>query len=787
MRALDRKLLRDLWLMRGQALAISLVIASGIATFVMFVSTHNALQATRDSFYGAYRFGEVFATLKRAPESLRERIAEIPAVQTVETRVVAGVHLEVDGFDEPIAGRLVSVPDSGPPLLNRLYLKSGRNLTPGAEREVLISDGFAEAHRLVPGDEFVAIIRGRRDTLRVVGIALSPEYVHQVRPGGSFPDYQRYGIVWMSRKALATAYEMEGAFNDVTLSLAPGANAQEVIDRLDPILAPLGGFGAYARKDQLSHRFLEEEFQQLERMAVMFPVIFLGVAAFLLHVVVARLIGTQREQIAALKAFGYTNAQVGLHYVKLILMMVGMGGLIGLVVGAWLGKMMADVYIQFFRFPYLTYELRLEVAALALGIAALAALGGTLRGISGAARLPPAEAMRPESPAAYTASWIERIGPGQWFSQPTRMIVRHVGRRPLKSVLSIVGIALACAIMMTGRFQADTIAYMIEVEYRLSSREDMTVSFIEPTSRRALFELESLPGVIKGEPFRVVPVVFRHGHRSYRSAIRGMEPGGDIQRLLDRTLTPVVLPPEGLMLTDYLAEMLHVRPGDTVEVELLEGSRTSHQVPVAGVVSQYIGVSGYMQVAALNTLMREGEAISGAYLQVDEQAATDLYRRLTDTPRVANIVIRKNEIQNFYEVTEQTMLFFTFVATIFAGIIAFGVVYNSARIALTERGRELASLRVLGFTRGEISYILLGELALFTLIAIPVGFVIGRELCRYIAEAVSNDLYRVPLILEADTYAFAATVVLVSAILSAWIVRGRLNRLDLIGVLKTRE
>lgn len=787
MKSLDRKLWRDLWKMRGQVFAIALVIVSGVSTYVMLISVMDSLNLTRDKFYKDYGFAEVFASLKRAPEILKNRIGEIPGVDQIETRVAANVKLDIKGFPEPVTARLVSVPDVGSPLLNRLYIRRGRMVDPWKDNEVVVSEAFAEAHRFKPGDSFGAVINGKWKTLVIVGIALSPEFVLQARPGAISPDYKRYAILWMGRNAMGTAYDMKGAFNDVALTISDDARLNDVLIQLDSLIDHYGGLGSYGRKDQISHRFLSEEFKQLQRSAEIFPSIFIAVAAFLLNVVISRTISLQREQIATLKAFGYSNRVIGIHYIKMVLLIVLIGIAGGLAVGVWLGKGLGKIYMEFYRFPYLIYDLRPSVVTTAAFITIGAALAGTIHSVWKASMLPPAEAMQPETPARYRKTIIERIGLGPLLSQPTRIIIRNIGRRPIKSLLTITGISLSCAIMIAGTFSRDAIDFMINVQFRLSQKEDMTVTFVEPTSKKAVYELKGLAGVEHAEVFRSVPARLRFGHLSYRTSIHGIEPDSNLHFLLDMNLKPIHLPPDGIVLTDYLSTILGIRPGDMLTVEVLEGKRPIRQVPVIGLIKQYIGLQGYMDLSALNRLMREGNAISGAYLSVDSLYQQGIYRKLVDMPRVVGTVVRKDEIRNFYETQAEALLFFTFVATILAGTIAFGVVYNSARIALAERSRELASLRVLGYTRAEISYILLGELGLLTLAAIPLGFILGRALCTYIAIALSSDLFRIPVAVGPATYSLAATVVVVSACVSGLIVRHRLDRLDLVAALKTRE
>jgi putative ABC transport system permease protein len=787
MRALDRKLLRDLWKLRGVVLAIALVLVGGVATYIMSLSTYDSLLVTRDRYYRGQRLAEVFASLKRAPETLVERVREIPGVEKVATRVVAAVNVDIPGFPDPVSGRLISVPDRGEPLLNGIYLRRGRMVDSRRDDEVLVSESFAEAHRFRPGDEFYAIINGRRKKLTLVGIVLSPEYIYEIQPGAAFPDYQRFGVMWMARTPLAAAYDMEGAFNDIALTLTAGTHPDAVINRLDRLLDGFGGHGAYPRTDQLSYKFLSEELHQMQTMATVFPIIFLGVAAFLLNVVISRLIATEREEIGILKAFGYGNTDVGLHYVKLVLMIVMVGIAGGVAGGIWLGRGMAGVYTDTFQFPYLDFVLRPVVIVSAALVAVAAALTGTLHAVNRAVRLPPVEAMRAEAPAVYRPTVFERIGMQHLLAQPSRMIIRHIERRPLKALLTMAGMTAACGIVMVSNFQEDAIRYMVDVQYKMAANEDLSVHFIEPVSSRALYSLRSIEGVKHVEGFRAASARLRFEHRSYRTALEGVEPDGRLRRLLDADLRPIRLPQRGVVMTDYLAAMLRMKPGDRLRVEILEGARPVLEVPLVGTTRQYLGVSAYLPREELNRLLREGDVVSGAYLATDARLSDDVYARLKETPRVAGTVIQEAAIAQFYQTMEQTILFFTMVAAGLGAVIAFGVVYNSARIGLSERGRELASLRVLGFTVGEIAYILLGELMLLALVSLPFGFVFGRLLCEYLASQFDSDLYRVPAVLEPVAYSFTALVIILSTVVSGYLIWLRLRRLDLIAVLKTRE
>lgn len=786
MRAIHWKLLRDLWRMRGQGLAIAAVLAAGIASFVTFVSTLESLETSRQLYYDEYRFADVFSSLTRAPEALAQRLREVPGVDRVQTRVVAAGTVEVPGFNEPVTAVLNSVPDSGVSSLNQFNLILGRMASERGD-EIMISDAFAKAQALNLGDDISVTIKGHRKRLKIVGIGGSPEYIYQLRPGSVFPDFKRYAVMWMPRRPLATAYDMDGAFNSVVASLRNGVQPESVIESFDVLLKPYGAVGAYARKDQLSNAYLDQEMEGLRILTGLFPTIFLGVSVFLLNVVISRFVDTQREQIAALKAFGYSNLAIALHYLELVLMIVAVGLAMGLVMGFVFGYGLATLYAFFFHLPELHFQLTGGIYLRAAVIAVIAALVGALVAVRRAVLLEPAVAMRPEAPARFARSFVERAGLQRWMSMSARMIVRHIAHRPVKSSLSIIGIALSCAILMTGRFQEDTVNYIMHVNFSLAQREDLLVTFVDTTSTRVLEELRAIEGVSRAEPIRMVPVRLINGHRHFETAITGTDAQGEMRRVLDDQLQPVDLPKRGMVLSDYLAKSLGIEEGDLLSVELLSGNRRTIEIPVVKLVAQYIGVGAYMSIDALNRVLREGSSVTGALLYIDSSRAAAVYRKLLDAPLVVGTSSRDDELDNFAQMMNETMVYWALISAFFASLITFGVVYNNARILLTEQSRELASMRVLGFTRQEVSTLFIGELALLTAIAIPFGLLLGRGFCYYISSQMATELYRIPLILEPQTYAFAVTVVLLSAATSVFFVRRRLDHVSLTEALKTRD
>jgi putative ABC transport system permease protein len=785
--ALNRKLVRDLLAMKGQALAIAMVVAAGVSMYVMYLSNFASLQGTRAAYYNQQRFADVFASLKRAPQRVAAEISSLPGVSAIETRVVADVTLDLELLDEPATGRLVSIPAERRPGVNDLFVRRGRWIEPGRRDEVLASEGFAVAHRLNPGDQVPAVINGRLRRLTIVGVALSPEYIYSIRPGELVPDDKRFGVFWMDRQALGAAFDMEGGFNDVVLRLAPGLPPEETIARLDRILEPYGGLGAIPRALQLSHWTVENELAQLQSFGFLLPLIFLLVAAFILNVALTRALALQRPQIAALKALGYGNGAIGWHYLKWALVIGVLGVVIGIAGGAWLGHAIIGVYNQFFRFPELLFAVPASVVTGATLLTLAAAGGGAFSAVRRAVRVPPAEAMRPEAPAHYRRSIVETLRVSRHLTAAGRMVLRNVTRHPLRAAASIAGIGFAVAILMIGFVFADAIERLIETQFWVAERQHVTVAFVEPRSDAARHALARLPGVVAVEPQRSVAVRVRSGHRERYLSIVGVPPDSRFRRIVDRDGRAIQMPASGVVMSQMLAEVLGVAPGDEVTLEVLEGVRPVHRVPVAGQVDDILGLSVYMDLGALHRLMREGEVRSGALLLIDSAQETALARELKSLPVVAGAAFKRAVLESFRDTMAANMNLTIFINLLFAGVIAFGVVYNAARVSLSERSRELASLRVLGFTRGEISLILLGELALLTLSALPVGAIFGYGLAMAIVQTVQSEVYRFPLYVTRQAIAWSFLGIVAAAVISALVVRRRLDTLDLVAVLKVRE
>ena len=784
--SLDRKLIRDLWRIKGQALAIIAVIAAGIALLVMSSGMLISLDETMRAYYDRYRFADLYAPVRRAPNHVLEELSALPGVASIEGRIVGGGLANLPGAAAPVSARVHSWDGAATPI-NGVWLAEGRLIDPAKHTEAMVLKPFAEAHGLTPGDTISVTMYGARHTFEIAGLVLSPEYIYAIPPGEFISDPGRFAVIWLGREAMEAAFDMDGAFNDAVATLTRTASAPALVAEVDRLLAPYGAVGAYSREDHVSNRFLTEELKQLATMGRIMPPIFLLVAMFLLNIVITRLIQTEREQIGLIKAFGYSNRDVAMHYLKFTLVIAIGGALVGWAGGVWLGREIAKVYQAYYNFPFLVFGNGARIFALAILASALAAGLGAIFAVRKAANLSPAVAMRPPAPPRFRAGdgLSRRLLHG--LDQPTRMIFRRLARHPVRAGLTTLGIGAAMGLSVMMQFNMASTDQMLEVSFNIADRSDVTVVFAEAASPDAIHEVTAIDGVLYAEPFRSAPAEFSNGLLKHIGAITALSETPRLNRALDAELNEVAVVGEGLVMAQSLADILKVKPGDLLTVEIRDGRRPVRELPVTAVTDALLGTPVYMTMDAIGRLLKEPGRISGAYLKVDPARRNDVYAALKDMPRVAGVSLRREAYENFQELIEEGMGTYRNIMSIFAVVIAAGVVYNSARIAYIERARDLASLRVLGFTKLETGYVLLGELAILMIAALPLGAVLGYLLFSYMAAALSTELYRIPVVYREAGVGFAAVVVIVSTILAGAFVQRDVARIDMVSALKTRE
>lgn len=786
MQAMDRKLLRDFIRLWAQGLAIALVLAAGVTVIIMSVGMSRALNESREAYYAQNRFADLFASARRAPDSLLSDIRNIPGVMEVDAQVRQYATLDIPDRAKPATGLLLSYDPSEPPALNIPILRSGN--WPERMGEVVINEPFAKANSFRPGDTFAVNLNGRKREVQITGTALSPEFIYTIGPGALMPQNETFGILWLPGEVLDATFNMEGAFNDVSLALLPGANAVDVADAVDGLLEPYGGRDAVGRSEQQSNAFLDAEIQQLEVLAYVLPPVFLGISVFLVNMVVGRIVFLERSEIGLMKAIGYSSWDICLHYLMLAGLIALVGILIGVIAGSWLAQSMAALYAQYYDFPFLVFGVPASIYALSALLALAATSAGALRSAVKAASLAPAIAMSPPAPPNFRRSIFDRVAAALRLSQPSRMILRSLSRWPLRAATTLVGVALAVSTLVASSFFPDAMDDIIDKGFYQSNRQDVLLLFDPDVPQSALSEVRALPGVLQAEPQQYHAAVLRHEHFEKRVSVTTVGGASDLARVVDDVGRAVKPDGTGFLISDRLAGALNVGVGDTITTSFESGMRETFEIPVSGVVTQYFGLGAYISHDHLNALFRQSPRMSTANVTLANPFdPADFDGRITDLPAVMGTIDMTQNRMSFVETISQNILVVTTIYAILGSIITVGVCYNAARIQLSERARELASLRILGFSKFDVGKVLVGEVMILVILAQPLGWWFGTEVARWMTEGFSSDLYAIPLVLEPSTYARSSLIVLTAAVISTLNVARRLGRLDLISVMKTRE
>lgn len=783
MSILDRKLLRDLAASWTQAATIGLLVALGVAVLVGSAGTYASLARAQAEYYAATRFSDIFAELRRAPRALLERIAALDGVAAAEGRIAGAARIAWPDAALPVSALLLSLPEHGEAtLLDRLTLREGR--LPARAEEAVLHRGFATAWNLRPGAAIPAVVNGRRVTFHVSGIGDSPDQIHPLQPGAILPDDSQFAVLWVPEPTLAAAFDMEGAFNRLSVALAPGAREAAVIAALDPLLRPHGGLGAHGRAEHTSHRRLTDEIEEQRVTAIFVPALFLGVAAFLLHTALGRMIEAARMQVATLKALGLPPGPIAWHYAKFAGAIALAGAAAGIAGGVWLGQRMVELYRPFFHLPGLAFAAPPWLAPLALLLALAAALAAVARALLRLLREPAAAGLRPPPPERGAGA---RFGLGGRLPVTARLALRGLAARPFRSLLTVAGLASAMPIVVLGLFWWDAIGWVTRVQFEGVERGHVVVTFTDPQSETVLHDLARLPGVLAAEGQRAVPVRLSHGHRSRRVGLSGLPEEGVLRTPRDATLAPVPIPRDGLAVSRRLAEALGAQAGTVLRVEVLDGARPVLHLPIAVLVEDAVGLSAQIERGALNRALGEGPLVSQASLRVDTDAEAALFAALAERPRIAAIASSRAWRRIFDEQMAAMILTSAGILLGFGGAIAAGIVAGSAGVAFQERAQELAALRVLGFRVGEAWRLLAAEFAVLLALALPLGAALSRWTVAALLAIQDNETISLPALVSLRTLAAASLLMLAAAAAAFWLLRRRIARLDLVAALKVQE
>lgn len=790
MTGLHRKLLRDLITLRSQVLTISVLIVGGISVLVSSWSSYQSLELSLNSFYQDYKFADVFSEVVRSPMTVAEKVSRLPGVERLETRIIKEGLIDVPGQSEPALGRFISW--AGPnQAINLIYLRQGRlpyaSSNPATAFEVVVHESFALAHKLKVGDTLRSLLDGQQRRFIISGIGISPEYVYALSPLAPLPDDKHFGIFWLRQQDLESLTGMENTFNSLQIKTAKNTNVAELKRQIDQILQPYGNIQSYDRSLQLSHIFLEGEINEQRVMAIVIPTIFLAVAMFILNVILSRLISLHRGEIATLKALGYSAWSLTIHYFQLVTIILLIGTGPAILAGAGIGHWYAGLYADFFRFPSIDFSL--SGTSILLGI-----LAGLIPGWIGAAgalakvfSLQPAEALRPLSPPSFQKGLLDKIGLTSRLSPYSKIVLRSLLFRPLRLLLGVLGISMSLAIIINGSFWSDVINFMMDRQFNEMRREDLTVRLLTPQPLRVFSELRAISGILMVEGERSTPVAMSFRNFKKDIGILAWENGAQLSRVLDKQGNTIVPISGGVLLSRFFEKEFNLRVGDRVNFKVLEGSQDQFTVPVTGFVDDLIGQQAYAEKKDLHMWLKEMPVYDTLQLKIDPSLGEKIYVALKERPQVKAITIRKLLLKSFTNTVADMIMTFTFILYIFAVAIAGAVIYNSARISFSERGWELASLRILGFDIRPTFEILFIDIGIQVFLSLIPGLIFGYWLSYLSTVLIHNKTFSFPLVINPATYGAAILILILTFLASGIFLYRKVNALDFSQALKARE
>lgn len=801
---LHRKLLRELKSSGGLLLMITSILAIGIGCYVALRSVHRNLTEAQSRYYAQCRMADFTVEVKKAPLSAIAALGELPGVDGVRPRVQFYATVDLPSVAKPLNGLVLSLPDVRENVISDIVLRCGGYFTDRRQNEVIVNEAFARQHKIAPGHWIHLLLNNRRQELFVVGTAISSEFIYLVGPGTFTPDPEHFGVFYIKQTFADEVFDFDGAANQALCRLARGTGGaaaqgdtiavppatREALRRAELLLAPYGVLSTSPLADQPSNRYVSNEIRQLETFGVVLPTIFLAVVMLVLNVLLTRLVEHQRVVTGTLKALGYGDARLALHFVELGLIVGLLGGLMGCTLGHYLAEYMTRMYRQFYQFPELPNRFHLGIHATAVLVGVVCAVVGCLRGCRAVLRLRPAEAMRAKPPVQGRAVLLERIG---WFwrrlTPGWRMVLRDLMRTRMRTAAGVLAGALGAAVLVNTLMMAEAVQVLIDFQFRWILRSDLDLTLKDERGAATLDEAARLPGVDRAEPTLDVACTFRNGNRVKKGSITGILPDATLTIPRDRQARAIRVPATGLAMNRTLAEILGVQRGDTIEVQPTKGRRRAFRAPVAEIVDGYLGTSVYAEIHTLSRLVDEELAISSIQLATsgkpEETAA--LYRELKRLPGLQAVNARQDMIRNLEDTVVRTLWVSLGLLILFAGLVFFGSILNSSMVSLAEREREVATFRVLGYGPWEIGNILLRESLIVTLFGTLLGMPLGYLLTLLSVSINDNELFRIPVISSPLTWLGSFALAVVFTFSAHLVVQRTIHRMNWLEALQAKE
>ena len=780
---LNKKLRRDILNSKGMLIAVVAIIAVGVSFLVGMYGTFNNLTNAKTSYYSKCNIADFWIELKKAPNSTIEKITAINGVSSVRERILFPIVVDLEGVETPLSGTVISMPQERAKVINDIVMLKGTYFTEDKKNEVIVSKEFAKKRNIVPGSFIHLIMNGQRKKLFVVGVGISSEYVYMVPPGSIVPNPAEYGVFWIKQDYAEDTFGFSGAYNNLVGLLSPEAqkHPEFILEEITDKLKPYGVFTNYDLKNQPSNMELVAELGGLRIFAILLPILFLGVAALILNVVMLRTTEQQRVIIGTLKALGVSNREIFWFFIKYSLTVGITGGVIGCFLGYWFAAFMTNLYQKFYTFPELNNLFYPSIMLIALVISIIFAILGSLRGVKGMVKLNPAEAMHPPPPQTGGKILFER-----WIWLWSRLdfrwqiVLRSIFRNKGRTIIGVLCAAMGAALVFMALAMSDSIGYMVSFQFNNVIHSDYTLNIRDEVNYGALYEVKRLPGITHAEPELIVPCNFINGPYHKKGVITGLIENPKLITPCNINGVQVKIPSTGLLMNERLAKILHLKVGDMVEFIPVKGLKQTHKVPIANIINSTFGLSVYADFKYLNHLISEESAISVIQLKGTQtrQQKRALLTQVKKYPKLASLSDIKNDEKLMKTSFVQNMNTMVYTMIIFAAVIFLGSILNSSLISISERQMEIATFRVLGYSPIEIGKIFLRETLIVNITGAVIGIPFGYLLNYWTSLMYQNNMFSMPCYVTFSSYVWTMVLALIFIFIAYIITQRTINRMN---------
>ncbi len=784
-----RKMLRDIRSQKGTYMACVLIMVIGLMTLNLFSIGYENFSISRDSYYASMQFADGFAHIKGMPVSELEKLEAIDEIRQVEGRLVKDARIVGADGGESAYLRLVSfqLENEG---LNRFELLSG-SIGNTEMNDVILDSKYYDTNGCEPGDVISLAVEGRVVDVTVRGSGRSPEYIYALRTDQDlYPDPERFGIAFVPYDTMKTILRAGQSVNDVSFILADGYDYKDAEHVIRAMLEPYGLLDLRSREDQKSHLLLTSEIDGMKGMAVAMPVVFLGVAAMIMVIMLKRLVEKQRGQIGVFKAFGLTDGQILIHYLGYALVIGVLSGIFGIAVGNAMVVPFTRMYQTMFNMPLVMPEFSYKYAVISLFLATLFSLAAGYGGVKAILRIEPAEAMRPPAPAQSKGTIVENMK-FLWSKMTiiSRIAVRNMFRNKGRTGFVFIGVMLTYAILGMPWAMKENMDIMIYDQFDTVTVYDMKVDLSTPVLRRnAVSEIMQSSEVDYAESLMEVPALLYHHGAKEAVSVLGIEADSQLYHLYGENGELLQLPDQGMILSDQLAEKIDAQEGDLILVKspYARWPKETISVQVVKIIPQYLGLNAYMDENALSALLDQPDFATSVIARTDMSGVEAVRARFDESSQVFGVNASEELMDKYGEMMEMmgAMLGMFVVIGILCG---FSIVYASSMITLSERNRELASMLVIGLNYSEVKRVLYLEQWYTACAAFVLGMPLLRGLVKSMSVMMANDVYTMPTKVSALTFLSAAILTTGSILMAQWQLGRKVEEIELVKSLSIRE